>query len=327
LKEFLELALELAERGRGTTKPNPVVGAVVVREGEVVGRGWHERAGGPHAEIVALEAAGNNARGATLYTTLEPCAHHGRTPPCVDALIAAGIARVVAAAGDPNPQTDGQGFERLRAAGIEVEVAEGDAALRARRQNEAYRTWIAKGRPFVTYKAAMTLDGRLAAAGGDARWVSGEDSRRLVHELRAASDAVAVGMGTVQADDPALTARDVGAGHQPRRLAFGRGPLPQASELELRSDPLESELAELAHEEVQSLLLEGGPTLAGAFLRADLIDKLILFVAPKLVGGDDAPPLFAGPGVRSLAETVPLTSMEVSRVGEDILLIGYIHEP
>jgi diaminohydroxyphosphoribosylaminopyrimidine deaminase / 5-amino-6-(5-phosphoribosylamino)uracil reductase len=327
LKEFLELALELAERGRGTTKPNPVVGAVLVRDGEVVGRGWHERAGGPHAEIVALEAAGNSARGATLYTTLEPCAHHGRTPPCVDALIAAGIARVVAAAGDPNPQTDGQGFERLRAAGIEVEVAEGDAALRARRQNEAYRTWIAKGRPFVTYKAAMTLDGRLAAAGGDARWVSGEDSRRLVHELRAASDAVAVGMGTVQADDPALTARDVGAGRQPRRLAFGRGPLPQASELELRSGPLESELAELAHEEVQSLLLEGGPTLAGAFLRADLIDKLILFVAPKLVGGDDAPPLFAGPGVRSLAETVPLTSMEVSRVGEDILLIGYIHEP
>ena len=327
MKEFLELALELAERGRGTTKPNPIVGAVLVRDGEVVGRGWHERAGGPHAEIVALEAAGEDARGATLYTTLEPCAHHGRTPPCVDALIAAGIARVVAAAGDPSPETDGQGFERLRAARIEVEVAEGDAGLRARRQNEAYRTWIAKGRPFVTYKAAMTLDGRLAAAGGDARWVSGEDSRRLVHELRAASDAVGVGTGTVQTDDPALTARDVGAARQPRRLAFGRGPLPQASELELRSGPLETELAELAHEEVQSLLLEGGPTLAGAFLRADLIDKLILFVAPKLVGGDDAPPLFAGPGVLSLAEAVPLTSMEVSRVGEDILLIAYVHEP
>jgi diaminohydroxyphosphoribosylaminopyrimidine deaminase/5-amino-6-(5-phosphoribosylamino)uracil reductase len=327
VKEFLELALELAERGRGTTKPNPVVGAVLVRDGAVVGRGWHERAGGPHAEIVALEAAGDDARGATLYTTLEPCAHHGRTPPCVDALIAAGVARVVAAAGDPNPRTDGQGFARLRAAGIEVELAEGDAALRARRQNEAYRTWIAKGRPFVTYKAAMTLDGRLAAAGGDARWVSGEDSRRLVHELRAASDAVAVGMGTAQADDPGLTARDVGAARQPRRLAFGRGPLPEGSELELRSGPIETELAELAREEVQSLLLEGGPTLAGAFLRADLIDKLVLFVAPKLVGGDDAPPLFAGPGVRSLAETVPLTSVEVSRVGEDILLIGYVHEP
>jgi diaminohydroxyphosphoribosylaminopyrimidine deaminase/5-amino-6-(5-phosphoribosylamino)uracil reductase len=327
MKEFLELALELAERGRGTTRPNPVVGAVLVRDDEVVGRGWHERAGGPHAEIVALEAAGDDARGATLYTTLEPCVHHGRTPPCVDALIAAGVARVVAAAGDPNPQTNGRGFERLRAAGIEVEVAEGDAALRARRQNEAYRTWIAKGRPFVTYKAAMTLDGRLAAAGGDARWVSGEDSRRLVHELRAASDAVAVGMGTVQADDPALTARDVDAKRQPRRLAFGGGPLPEGSELELRSGPVEEELAQLAHEEVQSLLLEGGPTLAGAFLRADLIDKLVLFVAPKLVGGDDAPPLFAGPGVRALADAVPVTSVEVSRVGEDMLVTGYIHEP
>jgi diaminohydroxyphosphoribosylaminopyrimidine deaminase / 5-amino-6-(5-phosphoribosylamino)uracil reductase len=327
VREFLELALELAERGRGTTKPNPIVGAVVVRDGEVVGRGWHERAGGPHAEIAALEAAGDAARGATLYTTLEPCAHHGRTPPCVEAIIAAGVAKVVAAAGDPNPKTDGRGFGGLRAAGVDVEIADGDAALRARRQNEAYRTWVTKRRPFVTYKAAMTLDGRLAAAGGDARWVSGEDSRRLVHELRAASDAVAVGMGTVEADDPALTARDVGAVEQPRRLAFGSEPLPDGSELELLSGSLQEELARLAGEEVQSLLLEGGPTLAGAFLRADLIDKLVLFVAPKLVGGDDAPPLFAGPGVRVLAEAVAVTSVEVSRVGEDVLVTGYLHEP
>jgi diaminohydroxyphosphoribosylaminopyrimidine deaminase / 5-amino-6-(5-phosphoribosylamino)uracil reductase len=327
VKEFLELALELAERGRGTTKPNPIVGAVLVRDGEVVGRGWHERAGGPHAEIAALEAAGDAARDATLYTTLEPCAHHGRTPPCVEAIIAAGVTKVMAAAGDPNPKTDGRGFEGLRAAGVEVEIADGDAALRARRQNEAYRTWVTKGRPFVTYKAAMTLDGRLAAAGGDARWVSGEDSRRLVHELRAASDAVAVGMGTVEADDPALTARDVGVAEQPRRLAFGSGPLPDGSELELLSGSLQEELARLAGEEVQSLLLEGGPTLAGAFLRADLIDKLVLFVAPKLVGGDDAPPLFAGAGVRALADAVAVTSVEVSRVGEDVLVTGYLHEP
>jgi diaminohydroxyphosphoribosylaminopyrimidine deaminase/5-amino-6-(5-phosphoribosylamino)uracil reductase len=327
VKEFLELALELAERGRGTTKPNPVVGAVVVRDGEVVGRGWHERAGGPHAEIVALDAAGEAARGATLYTTLEPCAHHGRTPPCVEALIAAGVTKVVAAVGDPNPKTDGRGFGELRAAGIDVEIADGDASLRARRQNEAYRTWVMRGRPLVTYKAAMTLDGRLAAAGGDARWVSGEDSRRLVHELRAASDAVAVGMGTVAADDPSLTARDVGAVSQPRRLAFGSGPLPDGSELELVSGELEEELARLAKEDVQSLLLEGGPTLAGAFLRADVLDKLVLFVAPKLVGGDDAPPLFAGEGVKALADAIPVSSVEVSRVGEDILLTGYIHEP
>jgi len=173
---------------------------VVSAGGIVVGIGAHLEAGGPHAEVVALEAAGERARGATLYLTLEPCAHHGRTPPCADAVIAAGIAKVVAAVGDPNPKTDGEGFERLRAAGVEVELPGGELERRARRQNEAWRTWVAKGRPFVTYKAAVTLDGRVAAAGGDARWVSGEESRRLVHEFRAASDAVAAGMGTVRAD-------------------------------------------------------------------------------------------------------------------------------
>ncbi|HLB03578.1 MAG TPA: bifunctional diaminohydroxyphosphoribosylaminopyrimidine deaminase/5-amino-6-(5-phosphoribosylamino)uracil reductase RibD [Gaiellaceae bacterium] len=323
----LERALVLAERGRGTTHPNPLVGAVVVRNGEIVGEGWHERAGGPHAEVVALEAAGERARGATLYLTLEPCAHHGRTPPCADAVIAAGIAKVVAAVGDPNPKTDGEGFERLRAAGVEVELPGGELERRARRQNEAWRTWVAKGRPFVTYKAAVTLDGRVAAAGGDARWVSGEESRRLVHEFRAASDAVAAGMGTVRAENPKLTARAGGAVRQPRRLAFGRGPLPDGSELELRSGPLADELERLAAEGVQSLLLEGGPTLAGAFLRAGLIDKLVLFVAPKLVGGDDAPPLFAGPGVRALADAIPLAGLEASPVGEDLLVTAYVHEP
>ena len=323
----LERALVLAECGRGTTHPNPLVGAVVVRNGEIVGEGWHERAGGPHAEVVAFEAAGERARGATLYLTLEPCAHHGRTPPCADAVIAAGIAKVVAAVGDPNPKTDGEGFERLRAAGVEVELPGGELERRARRQNEAWRTWVAKGRPFVTYKAAVTLDGRVAAAGGDARWVSGEESRRLVHEFRAASDAVAAGMGTVRAENPKLTARAGGAVRQPRRLAFGRGPLPDGSELELRSGPLAEELERLAAEGVQSLLLEGGPTIAGAFLRAGLIDKLVLFVAPKLVGGDDAPPLFAGPGVRALADAIPLAGLEASPVGEDLLVTAYVHEP
>ncbi len=327
MKNPLERALELAERGRGTTRPNPMVGAVVVRDGEVVGEGWHERPGEPHAEAMALEAAGERARGATLYVTLEPCAHLGRTPPCADAVVAAGISQVVAALGDPDPRTNGQGFERLRAAGIEVEIAEGDFARQARRQNEAFLTWAAKGRPFVTYKAAMTLDGRLAAAGGDARWVSGEESRRRVHELRAASDAVAVGMGTARADEPRLDARGVDAVQQPRRLVFGQGPLPDGSDLELVSGPLDEELARLAGEEVQSLLLEGGPTLAGAFLRAGLIDKLLLFIAPKLVGGDDAPPLFAGPGARSLAEAVPVGELEVEQVGDDLLLTTYLNEP
>ncbi|MDQ4082435.1 MAG: dihydrofolate reductase family protein, partial [Actinomycetota bacterium] len=208
-----------------------------------------------------------------------------------------------------------------------VELADGDIAARAHRQNEAYRTWIVKRRPFVTYKAAATLDGRLAAAGGDARWVSGEESRRVVHELRADADAVAVGMGTVRAENPRLDARDVAAKRQPRRLAFGRGPLPAGSELELVSGPLEEELRRLAREDVQSLLLEGGPAVAGAFLRADLLDKIILFVAPKLVGGDDAPPLFGGPGAKTLADATALSGLDVARAGADLVVTAYVHEP
>lgn len=313
-----ERALELAERGRGTTHPNPVVGAVVVQGGEVVGEGWHKQAGGPHAEVVALGAAGGRARGATLYVTLEPCAHHGRTPPCVDAILAAGIARVVVGAPDPNPKTDGRGFARLREGGVAVELLEGAEAARARRQNETWRTWISARRPFVTYKAAVTLDGRVVLPGS--RWVTGEESRRRVHELRAASDAVAVGMGTVRADSPRLDARDVGAGRQPRRLAFGRGPLPDSSGLELVSGPLGGELARLAGEGVQSLLLEGGPTLAMSFLREGLVDKLLLFVAPTLAGSG---PRWTG----ELDAPLALSGLEAERYGEDVLLTGYFHEP
>jgi diaminohydroxyphosphoribosylaminopyrimidine deaminase / 5-amino-6-(5-phosphoribosylamino)uracil reductase len=324
--EPLHRALELAERGRGTTRPNPMVGAVVVSNGDVVGEGWHERPGLPHAERIALDAAGERTRGATLYTTLEPCAHHGRTGPCVDAIVEAGIARVVVGARDPHPAAGG-GVERLRGAGIEVTSAEGEIARRIRRQNEAFLTWAGKRRPFVTYKAAMTLDGRLAAAGGDSRWVSGPESRRRVHELRALADAVAVGADTVRADNPKLTARDVGAERQPRRLVFGAGPLPEGSDLELLSGSLADELERLAAEEVQSLLLEGGPTLAGAFLRAGFLDKLLVFVAPKLVGGDDAPSLFAGPGVRSMGDALHLSAVDVERVGEDVLISAYVNEP
>ena len=315
---LLERALELAEHGRGSTHPNPVVGAVIARdEGEVVGEGWHERAGGPHAEVVALEAAGEGARGATAYVSLEPCAAQGRTPPCVDALLAAGVARVVAGARDPNPAQAG-GLERLAAAGVAVEVADGELGFRARVQNEAWRTWVALGRPFTTYKAAVTLDGRMTVPGE--RWVSGEQSRRLVHELRAASDAVAVGMGTFRADSPRLDARGVDTPRQPRRLVFGRGPLPDGSPLELVSGPLDEELAGLAREGVQSLLLEGGPTLAAAFLDADLVDKVLLFVAPTLAGA--GPTLLAGLGApRRLSR---LTSLAV---GDDALLSAYVHEP
>jgi diaminohydroxyphosphoribosylaminopyrimidine deaminase/5-amino-6-(5-phosphoribosylamino)uracil reductase len=317
-RRHLARAVELAERGRGRTAPNPVVGAVLVRGGAVVGEGWHERAGGPHAEIVALEAAGESARGATLYVSLEPCAHHGRTPPCADALVAAGIARVVAAVGDPNPKTNGAGFERLRAAGIEVEVPRGELEWRARVQNEAFRVWAAEGRPLVVYKAAVTLDGRVTIPGS--RWVTGEASRRRVHELRAAMDAVAVGMGTVRADDPQLTARGVGAERQPRRLAFGRGPLPEGSELELVSGPPEDELGRLAEEDVQSLLLEGGPTLATSFLAAGLVDKLMLFVAPKLSGSG---PYYLG----DLGQPLELRHQTAERIGDDVLVEAYLREP
>jgi diaminohydroxyphosphoribosylaminopyrimidine deaminase/5-amino-6-(5-phosphoribosylamino)uracil reductase len=310
-----ERALELAERGRGKTADHPLVGAVVARDGEPVGEGWYEYDGVHHAEVIALEQAGDAARGAILYVTLEPCSHQGRTPPCADAVVAAGLSRVVVGARDPNPVVDGRGIERIRAAGIEVEVLDD---LAARRQNEAWRVWKSLGRPFVTYKAATTLDGCVSVPGR--RWVSGEESRRRVHELRAAADAVAVGMGTVRADAPRLDARDVGAARQPRRLAFGRGPLSEGSELELRTGPLDEELRLLAADGVQSLLLEGGPTLATAFLAAGLVDKLLLFVAPVLAGD--------GPRVLGDLETpLELLHLRTEPSGEDVLLEAYLREP
>ncbi|MGH3077040.1 MAG: bifunctional diaminohydroxyphosphoribosylaminopyrimidine deaminase/5-amino-6-(5-phosphoribosylamino)uracil reductase RibD [Gaiellaceae bacterium] len=314
----LERALELAERGRGTTHPNPIVGAVVVARDEVVGEGWHERKGEAHAEAVALAAAGDRAHGATVYVTLEPCAHRGDTPPCVHALIGARVARVVVGQRDPNPKVEGGGLERLQDAGVEVELAEGELAFRSRQQIEEWRTWVVERRPFVTYKVAVTLDGCVRVPGE--RWVTGEASRRLVHLLRAQSDAVGVGMGTVRRDDPRLDARDVPVVRQPRRLAFGRGPLPDGSELELRSGPLREELAALADDGVQSLLLEGGPTLAAAFLEQGLVDKLLVFVAPTLAGEGQG--MLAG-----LPETFALRRLEARSVGDDVLLQAYVREP
>ena len=310
----LERALQLAGASAGVGYPNPTVGAVVVRDGETVGEGVTEPHGGRHGEIVALDAAGERARGGTLYVTMEPCVHHGRTPPCVDAVVAAGVSTVVAGCLDPNPEAGG-GLAVLRTAGVDVEL---DDRFDARAQNEAWRTWIARCRPFVIYKVATTLDGRVTVPG--TRWVTGEESRRLVHELRASVDAVGVGMATVRADAPRLDARGVPVARQPRRLAFGHGSLPAGSSLELRSGALEDELAALAAEGVQSLLLEGGPTLATAFLEGGLVDKLLLFVAPTLAG--------AGPHL--LGEfTVPLslTRLSARPVGEDVLLEGYVNEP
>jgi diaminohydroxyphosphoribosylaminopyrimidine deaminase / 5-amino-6-(5-phosphoribosylamino)uracil reductase len=319
--ELLERARQFADEANERAYPKPTVGAVVVdASGEIVGEGATEEGRtGRHAERVALGLAGERACGGTLYATMEPCAHDGSTPPCVDAVLGAGIARVVVGQRDPNPRVEGGGLEKLGAAGVEVELADGEVAAACRRQLEAWRTWVTLGRPFVTYKVAVTLDGRVTAP--DSRWVSGERSRRLVHELRARSDAVAVGMGTVRWDNPRLDAREVPTPRgQPRRIAFGRGPLPEGSELELRMGPLEDELLGLGADGVQSLLLEGGPTLAAAFLERDLLDKLLVFVAPTLSG--DGPGLLTG-----LPRAVELSGFEAASVGEDVLLTAYVHPP
>ena len=310
----LERALELAAAAAGRGYPNPTVGAVVVGpDGSVIGEGVSEPAGGPHAEAIALDAAGEAARGGTLFVTMEPCAHHGRTPPCAERILEAGVARIVAGCTDPNPEAGG-GAERLRAAGVDVELLD---LPEAKRQNEAWRTWVSAGRPHVILKLAVSLDGRVAVPGR--RWVTGAEARRRVHELRAAVDAVGVGMGTVRADAPRLDVRDAPVVRRPRRFAFGRGPLPEGSQLELRSGPLREELAALAGEGVQSLLLEGGPTLATAFLADGLVDRLLVFVAPVIAG---AGPPMTGP----LPEPLDLGEPELERVGVDVLLSGRLRE-
>ena len=311
----LARAIEIAAAAGRRAYPKPTVGAVVVADGDVVAEGVTEK-DGRHAEVVALDAAGSAARGSTMFVTLEPCSHHGTTPPCTDRIVAGGVARVVVGARDPNPEAAG-GLERLRGAGVEVDFVD---AWEARVLEEAWRVWVSRGRPFVVYKVAASLDGKVTVPGR--RWVSGGESRRLVHELRAASDAVAVGMGTVRADAPRLDARDVETPRgQPRRLAFGQGPLPAGSELELHSGPLDEELSALAAEGVQSVLLEGGPTLAGAFAEAGLLDKLLLFVAPVAAGGDGPPIL---PRLRS---PLDLSHLSARLVGEDVLLQAYFQEP
>ena len=310
----LARAVELARAAAGRAYPKPTVGAVVVADGHVVGEGVTEP-GGRHGEAVALAVAGERARGATLYVSLEPCAHWGSNPPCAELIVEAGVARVVVGARDPNPVAAG-GVERLRAGGVEVELVD---SFEARQLDEAWRTWVRLRRPFVVLKAAVTLDFRVAIPGR--RWVSGAESRRLVHELRAQVDAVAVGAGTAEADRPRLDARDVPTPNgQPRRLVFARGELPAGLELERRAGPLEEELAALAADGVQSLLLEGGPTLAAAFLEAELVDKALLFVAPVVAGR--GPGLLAG-----LGSSIALSRMTARRVGGDVLLEAYVHEP
>jgi diaminohydroxyphosphoribosylaminopyrimidine deaminase/5-amino-6-(5-phosphoribosylamino)uracil reductase len=289
------------------------------------------RPGERHAETEALAACGDTAevRGATAYVSLEPCAHQGRQPPCADALIAAGIGRVVVAAGDPTPRVDGRGLARLREAGLEVEVGAGELERRARRQNAPFRVTSMWGRPFVLLKLAASLDGHTATAAGESRWLSSPESRSLVHEWRAWMDAVAVGSGTALLDRPALTVRHVEQppARQPRRLVFdraGRVPADLGLERVGEAEP-GAALRRLAAEGVTSLLVEGGPTLAAGLIRAGVVDSLALFAAPLLLGGD-ARPLLGELGVTTVDGAVPLLDMRSRRVGPDLLLEGELHE-
>jgi diaminohydroxyphosphoribosylaminopyrimidine deaminase/5-amino-6-(5-phosphoribosylamino)uracil reductase len=362
-EDLLDRALTLAALARRTASPNPNVGCVLVRDGVVLAEGWTSPPGGPHAEAVALAAAGD-AVGATAYVTLEPCSHQGRTPPCADALVAAGVARVVVAARDPAPWVDGRGLERLRAAGVVVEVlaAAHPLAVRSRCENAGFRTSVLLGRPHVTYKTATSLDGRTATRTADSRWLSSPASRRLVHEWRAAAGAVLVGIDTAIADDATLTARDCDppAELQPLRVVLDRtarlpltaslvrtvaaGPvlvvtaptaepgrraaLEAAGVETVAADDLPGTLAVLHGRGVQSVLCEGGPTVAGALLRDGLIDRIVLFVAPLVIGDPQAPGIF-GPGLAPavVADALRLAALEPRTSGPDILLDAWIRIP
>ncbi|MEV4759894.1 bifunctional diaminohydroxyphosphoribosylaminopyrimidine deaminase/5-amino-6-(5-phosphoribosylamino)uracil reductase RibD [Micromonospora sp. NPDC049559] len=334
-------AIELAARGLGTTSPNPVVGCVLLDPaGEVVGEGFHAYAGGPHAEIVALAQAGERARGGTAVVTLEPCDHRGRTGPCTESLIRAGVARVVIGVRDPNPIATG-GVRTLTEAGVEVEI--GVRADEAEAGNLAWLTAVRRGLPYVTWKYAATIDGRAAAADGTSMWITSEAARIDVHALRGTVDAVVVGVGTVLADDPRLTARNLRDGtlaiRQPLRVvvdSFGRTPpdaqvrdgaartwVATAAEVGAGEDgrvDLTALLRELYRRGMRSVLLEGGPTLAGAFLRADLVDRVVGYVAPKLLGG--GPAALGDAGIRTISEVVDLEFVDITQVGPDLRVIA-----
>lgn len=326
-ERWMRRALALAERGRGTASPNPLVGCVLVRDRTVVGEGFHAAAGGPHAEVEALTAAGEDAAGATAYVTLEPCDHDGRTGPCTQALLDAGICRVVAALQDPNPEAAG-GADRLRERGVEVEV--GVCAAEAARQNEVFLHGIAHTRPFMVLKAAVSIDGRIAAADGTSRWLTGEQTRTHAHRLRADVDAVLVGSGTVLADDPLLTVRLPGyEGPQPLRVVLDRrGRVPPTARVlddSAPSLPLDCDLAQVAKElwdrGVRSVLVEGGAGVASALLDDGLVDKLVVHVAPLLLGASGRALLDSGPA--TLADAARWTLADVEVVGDDAVLTYY----
>ncbi len=353
---WIDRALDLAERGRFTAPPNPIVGAVLVRDGRVIGEGYHRRAGGPHAEVVAIARAGEVARGADLYVSLEPCSHFGRTPPCVDAIRACGVRRVIVAAGDPNPLVRGRGVAALARSGIEVLRANASRRRAAELQNEKFRAWIARGRPFVLAKWAATLDGRIASAGGQSRWITGPRARRRALLLREEYDAVLVGAGTILADDPLLTRRLGKAKDRRHRRIVLDGRLRVSPDARVFREPgavvatarsassrAAVRLSErgvdvwslpgpspgrvspsglvdrLAQEQVTSLMVEGGAETFWEFFRAGLVDRVAAFVAPRVLGGRDAPGAVAGPGL-ALSASIRLGPVVCERYGDDLLL-------
>jgi diaminohydroxyphosphoribosylaminopyrimidine deaminase/5-amino-6-(5-phosphoribosylamino)uracil reductase len=364
---YLARAMELAERGAGRVSPNPVVGAVIARDGSVLGEGWHKEYGGPHAEVNAIADAGAaDLSGATLYVSLEPCCHHGRQPPCTDAILEAGIRRVVVAGDDPSSKAAGRGLGILRDEGVDVDVAGGELSSRARLQNQAFRKHARTGRPLVVFKSAMSLDGKVATHAGDSKWISSEGSRQTAHRWRAALDAVAVGIGTALSDDPQLTARTDGVHRQPLRVVFdSTARLPMDSKLvaDVREVPLvvvvsraaprgATDALETAGVEVivatgqneparitsaldqlgaldppvTSLLLEGGPHLAGSFLDAGELDEVRLFVAPILLGGRTARDPLEGEGVERVADALRALTLTCEPSAGDVLISARLKE-
>jgi len=360
-EKWMKRALRLAEKGRGRTSPNPMVGAVLVKNGQVVGEGYHARAGEAHAEILALRQAGEEARGSTLYINLEPCIHYGKTPPCAPAVIEAKVRRVVIGMEDPNPLVTGRGLKSLKKAGLDVEI--GVLEKECRRLNEAFCKYILKKEPFVILKVAATLDGKIATREGDSKWISGETSRHFVHRMRDQVDGVVVGIGTVLKDDPQLTAR-IKKGRDPYRIildsrlriaedakVIGNSPsktIIATTELAARDKierlekkgvrilildskqgrvDLKNCLSKLGEMGMMSLLVEGGSQVNGSFLDEGLIDKILFFLSPKLIGDREALGIFGGSGKANLKETIPLNELRVRRMGEDILIEGYVNSP
>jgi diaminohydroxyphosphoribosylaminopyrimidine deaminase/5-amino-6-(5-phosphoribosylamino)uracil reductase len=358
---WMKCALAEAERGRGRVEPNPLTGAVLVKDGCFLGSGHHDRFGGPHAEIVALERVGNQAKGATLYVTLEPCCHHGKTPPCTSAILAAGVVRVVAAMRDPFPKVNGQGFALLEAAGVVVESHCLEQA--ARRLNAPFLKHVTTGLPYVTAKWAMTLDGKTAVENGDSRWISSESSRQQVHQLRGRMDAIVAGIGTVVADDPLLTARPAGPRLATRVVLDSHAQLPLSSRLvqtaaecpvlvavtntadplrcaKLREHgcevvvfpdsakvPVIALLEELSRREMTNVLVEGGGRVLGSFLDAQQVDAVDVFIAPIVEGGDHANTSIRGEGCQTISDALRADGVTVTQVGSDVRLRGHLPQP